>query len=137
MTLHITHRHDAFSQYTPIPLIPIAGVGRKRAHAIGRGTIHLHSKCDGYLHTLQLNNVLHVPTNRNNLFSLGSWKEVGRHFYGCFGKLLLITNEGTAIARGNKVTNKLYKMKFTLTPPTQSKFTFVASTSAPTWETWH
>ena len=137
MTLHITHRCDAFSQYMPIPLIPIAGVGGKRAHAIGRGTIHLHSKCDGYLHTLQLNNVLHMPTNKNNLFSLGSWEEVGRRFYGRFGKLLLITNEGTAIARGNKVTNKLYKMKFTLAPPTQSEFTFVTSTSVPTWETWH
>ena len=65
---------------------------------------------------LQLNNVLHVPMNRNNLFSLGSWEEVGRRFYGRFGKLL-IANEGTVIARGNKVTNKLYKMKFTLAPP--------------------
>jgi len=136
-TSHITHQRDAFFSYTPIPQIPISGVGSLKAHAIRKGTVYLQSECSGYLHTLQLNNILHIPMNRNNLLSLGSWEEVGRRFYGRFGKLSLITNDRTVIAVGTKITNRLYKMKFTLVPPISSKFTFVTRTSAPTWETWH
>jgi len=33
-TSHITHRHDAFNTYEPIPAIPISGVGGVKVHAI-------------------------------------------------------------------------------------------------------
>jgi hypothetical protein len=34
-TSHITHRRDAFTTYQHIPEIPIARVGKLKAHAIG------------------------------------------------------------------------------------------------------
>ena len=72
---HITYRCDAFITYEPIQYIPILGIGGIRTHAIGKGTVVLHSECKGYMHTLRLNDVLHVPNNKNNLLSIGCWEE--------------------------------------------------------------
>jgi len=74
-TSHITHQQDAFRTYEPIKHILILGIGGIRTHAIGKGTIVLHSEVNGYIHTLCLNDVLHVPNNKNNLFSIGCWEE--------------------------------------------------------------
>ena len=62
-TCHITRERDAFSTYKVILKTTVSGVGDVKMFAIGRGTVYLHSKCDGITHTLQLNNVLHVPNN--------------------------------------------------------------------------
>ena len=70
-TSHITHRRDTFAMYEPIQKIPISSVGGLKTFAVARGTVFLHFKCDGYMNILQLNNVLHVPGNRNSLLSLG------------------------------------------------------------------
>ena len=70
-TTHIAHQRKAFTTYKRIPEIPIAGVGGAKAHAIGKGTIKLISECNGHTYVLELQDVLHVPNNRNNLLSLG------------------------------------------------------------------
>jgi len=70
-TLHITHRHNTFNTYKPIPAVPIAGVGGAKAHAIRWGNIKLKSKWNGKIYILDLQNVLHMPKNKNNLLSLG------------------------------------------------------------------
>ena len=62
-TCHITWERDAFSTYETILKTTISGVGDVKMFAIRRGTVYLHSKCDGITHTLQLNNILHVPNN--------------------------------------------------------------------------
>ena len=72
---HIMHQRNAFTTYELIQYIPISGVGGIRMHAIGKGTVVLRSECKGYMHTLHLNDVLHVPNNKNNLFSIGCWEE--------------------------------------------------------------
>jgi len=65
-TTHITHRREAFAAYQEIPHIAIKGVGPIKTHTIGRGTVFLQSECDGQSYTFELNNVLHVPSNRNS-----------------------------------------------------------------------
>ncbi len=70
-TSHITHKRDAFTTYERIPEVPIAGVGGMKARAVGRGTVNVQSECDGTIYILELQDVLHVPENRNNLLSLG------------------------------------------------------------------
>jgi len=52
----------------------------------------------------------------------------------------LHTNKDVAIARGDKLSNKLYKMSFKLVPkppPNDYKFSFNANISALSWEIWH
>jgi len=49
-------------------------------------------------------------------------------------------NKDVAIARGDKLSNKLYKMSFKLVPkppPNNYKFSFNTNTSALSWEIWH
>ena len=74
-TSHIMHQCDPFTTYKPIQYIPISGIGGIRMHAIGKGTVVLCSEYKGYVHTLHLNDVLYVPNNENNLFSIGCWEE--------------------------------------------------------------
>ncbi|KAF8060186.1 hypothetical protein FPV67DRAFT_1362480, partial [Lyophyllum atratum] len=70
-TSHVTNQRDAFITYTPLQQSVVQGVGDITARAEGRGTIELESEVDGHKYVLKLQNVLHIPTNRNNLLSLG------------------------------------------------------------------
>jgi len=138
-TSHMTHRHDAFTTYKPITQIPIKGISNIKVFAIKRGTVYLHSKCDGCIYTLQLNKVLHVPHNQNSLLLLGCWEAtMGRKFLGENGKLTLVTKEGRSIAQGIRLSNRLYQMTFTLAPvPLLNNISFNMLTTAPSWEIWH
>jgi len=75
MTSHITHRQDAFATYKMLPKLTVSGIGGVTASAVGKEMVFLHSECDGIIHMLQLQNVLHVPKNTNSLLSLGCWEQ--------------------------------------------------------------
>jgi len=142
MTSHITHRRNVFATYESIPKVPISGVGSVQTFAIGRGTVFLLSKCDGYMNILQLNNVLHIPSNQNSLLLLGNWEENGRGLHACWGILHLMSTKGKDLACGHKIINKLYMMNFRLmdqTAPANVAFNaaYTATDPAPSWETWH
>jgi hypothetical protein len=137
-TSHITHQRDAFHTYEAIPVVSIAGVGRLKAHTIGKRSIHLKSEYNRRTYILELQNVLHVPNNRNNLLSLGQWEANGRSIFVYNGKMTLLTKEGKLIVRGTKVCNKLYKMTFRHEPGTMhSDCAFNMASPSITWETWH
>ena len=140
-TSYITHLHDTFHTYETIPQVPIAGVGGLKAHAIGKGTVHLKSECKGHIYILELSNVLHIPNNRNNLLLLGQWEANRYSIHICNGKLMLLTEDAKPIARGTKVCNKLYKFTFRHVPGTSgtvhSVCVFNAMSPPLGWETWH
>ncbi|KAF8055684.1 hypothetical protein FPV67DRAFT_1355510, partial [Lyophyllum atratum] len=73
-----------------------------------RGTVELESYIDGTTYILKLQNVLHIPDNRNNLMSLGRWDASGGRYQGGNGTLSLINNAGHIVAKGTKVNNHLY-----------------------------
>jgi len=145
-TSHIMHRYDAFTTYEPIKHIPISGIGGIRTHAIGKGTVVLYSEYKGYVHTLHLNNVLHVPNNKNNLFLIGCWEEQLRWQEARYNSMNLYSANGTTIAKGRKLSNKLYKIPFKLDPlpanmtvanaKGESKIQSANATTIP-WEVWH
>ena len=138
-TSHITHRRDAFATYQLVPKIPVSLAGKNISYAIGKGTIFLQSECDGVIHTLQLNDVLHIPNTDHSLLSLGCWEqETGRQFHVQYGKMTLLTNEGVGVARGIRLSNRLYQMSFILSRvPENAEFAFHAKIYQPTWEAWH
>ena len=70
-TLHICKSRDTFIEYNAESRKAIVSVGGVKAAIKGQGTVHLLSKCNGHLYSLTLENLLHIPINRNNLLSLG------------------------------------------------------------------
>ena len=48
--VHVMSRHEAFATYETLEKKPIKGVGGMRTYTVGRGTIYLHSECDGAVH---------------------------------------------------------------------------------------
>ena len=144
-TSHICNQRGAFVNYKPVMGKTVAGVGNHQANVEGRGTVELESNYNGYKYLLRLENVLHIPSNRNNLISLGRWDQAGGRYTGGGGVLILITKDGKHVAKGTKIDNNLYKMKISQRKPgaTYSKSTtctpetFQATEPTQDWETWH
>ena len=109
-TSHITYRRDAFITYELIKAIPIKGVGGMKAFAVRKGTVILNSKCNGKIYTIELRDVLHIPSNRNSLFAAGNWEQCRQYFLGRYLKFTLFMNKDIAIARGDKLSNSLYQI---------------------------
>ena len=77
-TSHVANRREIFTTYETLHSTTVAGVGDIITRAEGRGTVQLISKCKNHTYMLTLRDVLHIPTNRNNLLSLGQWEMDGR-----------------------------------------------------------
>jgi len=138
-TSHITHQRDAFATYEMLPKLTVSGIGGITASAVGKGTVFLHSECNGIVHMLQLQNVLHVPKNTNSLLSLGCWEQQqGRSIMIKHGKLSLLTKDDITVARGTRLSNRLYQMSFVLAHALHdTDFTFHVVIRLPSWADWH
>jgi hypothetical protein len=68
-------------------------------------------------YTLELQDVLYIPTNRNNLLSLGKWDKGGGQYVGGKGVLTLITKDGKPVVRDTKVENNLYRLNVITSQP--------------------
>jgi hypothetical protein len=144
-TSHVACNRDAFTSYTPSKNITVTGVGGKEAPILGRGTVELNSTCNGNNYILRLEDVLHVPGQRNNLISLGRWDNEGRRYIGGNGMITLVTKDGRRVAQGKKVNNNLYRMSVSVRKPTSTPSknntvtpkTFAGNEPSLSWETWH
>jgi hypothetical protein len=122
----------------------VTGVGGD-AKIAGWGTIKLISKCNGQDFVLILEDVLHVPSTRNNLISLGQWDAAGGQYTGGGGVITLTTKDGKRIGHSKKISNHLYKMDMTICKATSklpkdyaaSPHAFISKQPALSWEMWH
>src|SRR6266498_1703909 len=146
-TSHVTNMRDAFIKYTPLRK-PVHGVGNAQTHAEGKGTIRIKSMVNGKQYDLTLTDVLYIPTNQQNLLSLGRWDKAGGTYHGGQGKLLMNTRNGATVATGTQVTNHLYWLdNFIIQSPAKTTITDISWKDEPsvfkvtepthTWETWH
>ena len=142
-TSHVCNRRDAFKTFQPLIDTKVSGVGNVKTKAEGRGTVELNSSYGGKNYILELKNVLYIPTNRNNLISLGRWDKAGGYYTGGGGTLVLTTKNSIPVTQGTQIENNLYKMEVTLRKP-DIKFKneanpqcFVINETAQSWETWH
>jgi hypothetical protein len=76
MTSHICNDRNSFVTYHP-QNNTVAGVGNVKAKVKGSGTVELMATYLGQSHYMKLTNVLHIPTNRNNLLSLEQLDSTG------------------------------------------------------------
>ena len=74
---HITNQHNAFVTHQTLPDKSVSAVGDLRTTVEGTGTVKVESICNRQKYLLQLENVLHIPSNPHNLFSLGCWDTSG------------------------------------------------------------
>jgi hypothetical protein len=116
---HVTNKRDIFTTFEPLKNTNVVGVGRNKTKAEGRGNIELRAQYGNNTYILKLQNVLYIPTNRNNLLSLGRWDAAGGKYVGGQGQLTLKNKEGNIVAKGPKIANNLYKMKFATRLPTK------------------
>ena len=142
-TIHVTNRRDAFTTYESLPNTTVVGVGGMQVGVVGLGTIYLRSECDNKVHTLQLNNVFHIPETESNILLVGCWEEV----WGCsvlvkYQKMTLTTEDNVPIARAPKISNKLYRLSFVLASVPPSGFEpeatcFTTNIETIPWEILH
>src|ERR1700735_707137 len=109
-TSHITNSKDSFITYKPLDKIAVSGVRSLATFAEGKGTVELESTIDGNTYVLKLEDVLYIPSNNQNLISLGRWDKAGGHYSGGDGQIKLIAKNGKAVAQGHKIQTNLYKM---------------------------
>jgi hypothetical protein len=141
-TSHICNDHKLFTMYQPEKDAAVAGAGNNKMTVEGRGTVDLIVTHNGHAYSMNLTNVLHVPTNRNNLLSLGRLDAAGGHYSSANGILTLTSANCKPIAEGRKVSNNLYKMRVVVrknvpTNAPKNGLAFEASDVSQTWETWH
>ena len=140
-TLHISNACKAFVSYQPANGTTVAGVGDMKTSVMGHGDVVLLSQCEGRTYELQLKNVLHIPSNRNNLLSLSRWEGNGRTYVGENNQLTLVNGSGNPVAKGTKIRNSLYKMdlveRWTEIQSATSNLSFATTQEKPSWETWH
>ena len=144
-TSHIANQREAFITYKPLTGKTVVGVGNNKANVEGRGTIELESSYKGHKYLLRLDDILYIPSNCNNLISLGRWDKARGQYTGGGGVLTLITKDGKQIAQGTKIQNNLYNMKVSIRKPGASSSktkastpqTFHATEPTQSWETWH
>ena len=122
-TSHITNQRSAFTTFQPLTNISVRGVGDVTTKAKGCGTVELESECNGVTYLLKLEDVLYIPTNRNNLISLGRWDNAGGCHMGGKGTLTLIAKNRKHVAIGRRINNHLYKMNFTMQNASELKGT--------------
>jgi hypothetical protein len=90
--------------------LTVSGVGDVTTLSKGRGTVELESNINGHTYILQLEDVSYIPSNNQNLISLGCWDNSGGHYIGGGGIIMLVTKDGKHIAKGHKISNNLYNM---------------------------
>ena len=59
---------------------------------------------------IKLNDTHYISSNKQNLFSLGRWDKAGGRYVGGQNQLILISKDGKKVAKGEKISNNLYKM---------------------------
>ena len=110
---------------------------------MGKGTIYLCSLCNGIVHTLQLNDIFHIPETESNILSIGCWEEVwGQGSLNKYHKVTLTTEDDILIVQGPKIANKLYHLSFVLAPAPPADLEpepacFEATVQALPWEILH
>ena len=142
---HVTNRQDIFLTYQPLRNTSIIGIGKLTAKVEGKGTIKLKSQYNNKTYILKQHNVLHIPSNKNDLIILGKWDAAGRRYIGGGGKIVLEDKNGNPVTTGLKIYNHLYCLNLVTRklhenlPNDRSEDLQVFKSTEETynWETWH
>jgi hypothetical protein len=108
-TLHVTNMCNALINFKP-PRNSMSGIGNAQTCAQGRRTVRIQTETDNGQHNLNLKDVLYIPTNPQNLLSLGRWDKASRTYHRGHAKLTMVTRDGKTVAQGAQISNHLYRL---------------------------
>lgn len=95
-TLHVT-------MYFEITNATVTGIGGFQTSIVGRGMVELESKYKGHTYAMTFTNILHIPSNKNNLISLERWDTVAVPTEAMLGYLHLPLKVEWLSLRGGKL----------------------------------
>jgi hypothetical protein len=140
-TNHISNWHEIFSLYKPTPKATIHSVSGKIIQIAGCGTVILITQYGTQKHTLCLEKVNYIPSNKYNIFALSRWDSQGQRYQVSNSKLTLYDCYNVSVLKRHKITLHIYKFRLSpINAPllTNNKvYTFFCNKSKQTWETWH
>ena len=129
-TSHIACNKSQFSAYRKADK-NITGVGNTCVKVIGSGAIVLTTQANGNMNKILLNDVLHVPTATDSLFSVGRFIERGNTFTANKTGGYFYNSQGGLI-----MTSELRNALFPLNASLSSNVANV-SRGSHTWLEWH
>src|SRR6267154_2602667 len=139
-THHISNWREIFSSYEPMPEAIVHGVGGKITQVAGQGTIFLTAQYGTRKHTVHLENVKYIPTNKYNIFALVRWDNQGWRYEATNGDLVLYNHKDAPVLRGHKIATNIYKLiikPFDTLNNSKPTYTFFSTETKQPWETWH
>jgi hypothetical protein len=108
-SIHIATERAMFKTYEPYKeALDIPGSQSVTSH--GRGTVELDCPVNGKTITHTLVNVLHIPTNRNCLFSESRFDEAGGGFIVWKGMRRLINRDKRVVGEAKLTPEHMYKL---------------------------
>lgn len=131
---HITHRREWFQDYRLTKNRDVISLGdNKECEIVGEGTILIKKYVNGEWQTSRIENVLHVPKIKKNLFSVGVCTSKGFDviFKGDWVKMRLNNMD---VALGVKQHNEIYRMLFKVVTKHE---VIEANASTACLQVWH
>lgn len=129
---HISYRREWFIDYRSIYGEVVALGDNDECNVVGCGSIAIDNLIDGRWRRDIIENVLHVPKTKKNLFSIGVCTSKG--FNVEFNNdRVKICREGKIFAEGFKQDNEIFRMAFRVNTPPNKQEANITSTL----EVWH
>ena len=133
MTFHVCNWQDMFVKFKA-KNPKVKGVTNLLTVAKGWGTVYVEVPVDRCMSKCMLKDILYIPTNQTNPFSLRFWDIKGNCFEVKDDILSLKTKSSQVIMQGKKLNPNLYHMSLKVAKPDQIN---VIHKIIPSWTTWH
>lgn len=132
---HMTYRREWLTDYRPITEEVVSLSDDMQCAVSGKGTVNIKKLINGQWSKARIENVLHVPQIKKNLFSVGASAKKG--FCTIFNEQTVIFKKDKSVqAVGYKQSNDIYRLLFkVITRATH--FCEEANISATNLQTWH
>ena len=100
---HITNWRDVLIMYESLTNKVVCSIGNKSARAVGKGTIELISYFNKWKYIICLEDILYIPTTKNNLILLRRWDSITKGEITIKnGTLTLLTKDNIEAAKGRQ-----------------------------------
>lgn len=111
---HMTYRREWLTNYRSITEEVVSLGDDMQCTVSGKGTVILKKLLNGQWSEARIENVLHVPQIKKNLFSVGASAKKG--FYTIFNEQTVVLKKDKRVqAVGYKQSNDIYRLLFKVT----------------------
>lgn len=130
---YMTFRREWLTEYHEDPRGGTVLLGdNEKCNVVGVGKVNIRKLINGVWEKSCIENVLHVPKLKKNLFSVGACVEKG--YKVIFeNKLVKLKRNGEVVASGIQQDNRIYRMLFKVKAPKKTEEANVTATNLRMW----